>query len=100
MDINKLLSIKNKDFFDIKSFVIAFVIYSLISIWFADRIVNQDKKLDKLAQEVKILKSTYVYHKTHLMKLTKQSSILKKAEGFDLFLPLKPIKTIVLNYEH
>ena len=99
MDINKLFSIKNKDFFDIKSFVIAFAIYSLISIWFAHRIANQDKKLDKLAEEVKLLKSTYVYHKTDLMKLTKQSTVLKKAEGLGFFLPLKPIKNIVVNYE-
>ena len=97
MNLRSILSIKNKDFFAIRSFVFVFALYSIISIGFTYHIENQDRRLSQLSDEVKVLKVRYVNYKTHLMSLTKQSFLLKKAESFQLYRPTKAVKNIELE---
>ena len=97
---NKIFSIfRNRDLFDIKSFVIVFTIYSLISIWFSHMSTKQDEKIYLKQEEVKLLKSEYVISKTVLMETTKQSTLLNQAKRFHLYPPEKPITIINLTYE-
>ena len=103
MNIKKLLSIqtlKNKDFFDIRSFVLVFSIYSIISIACADRVYNQSVEIKILRQDLKSLKARYIATRTVLMNERKASKLLKKAEMFDFFPATNPSKVIYLNNEH
>ena len=103
MSIKKLLSIKNiknKDFFDIRSFVLVFSIYSLISISCADRVYNQSIKIKVLSQELKSLKTRYISTKTILMNERKASKLLEKAELFGFMPASNPSKVIYLNDEN
>ena len=103
MNIKKLLNIenlKNKDLFDIRSFVVVFSIYSIISIAFADVVYNQAQDIKKLNQEVKVLKAKYISVKTILMNEKKESKLLKKAELFGFNYPKNPSKIIYLSNEY
>ena len=103
MGIKKLFNIeklKNTDFFNIRRFVFLFLLFSLISISSADLAANQDKKINQLSHEVKVLKSKYVSTKTILMTKSKRSYLLKKAEKFNFFSSEKPLTTIYLKYEN
>ena len=85
MSIIKFLNIeklKNKDLFDIKSFVIVFSIYSLISIACADVVYQQDRKIKTLREDLIEFKAQYISVKTQLMSETKESALLTKAELF------------------
>ena len=103
MGIKKLFNIenlKNTDFFNIRRFVVLFIVFSLISICSADLVVNKDKKINQLYQEIKVLKSEYVSTKTILMTKSKRSYLLEKAEKFDFFPSQKPLTTIYSKYEN
>ena len=91
---------KNKDLFNIRSFIILFAIYSLISIWLAHSATRKDKTINSLVEEATILKSEYVGSKTILMHKTKRSNLLDKAESFAFYLPKKPITIIRKKYEN
>lgn len=100
MSIKKLLSIrqiKNKDFFDIRSFVLVFSIYSIISISCADKVYNQSVKIKTLRQDLKYLKARYISTRTVLMNERKASKLLKKAELFGFLPASNPSKVIYLN---
>ena len=102
MTLKNVLNIKilkKTGLFDIRAFVFVFMLYSLISIWSANSIATQDKKLDILFNEIKLLKSKYVSTKTILMDKTRQSNLLKRGEDFYFFQSNQPIKTISLEYE-
>tara|TARA_B100000427_G_scaffold187568_1_gene155960 strand:+ start:49 stop:360 length:312 start_codon:yes stop_codon:yes gene_type:complete len=103
MSITKLLSIrtiKNKDFFDIRSFVLVFSIYSIISIACADRVYNQSVEIKILRQELKSLKTRYISTRTVLMNERKASKLLRKAELFGFIPASNPPKVIYLNNEN
>tara|TARA_Y100001933_G_scaffold254784_1_gene296946 strand:+ start:154 stop:483 length:330 start_codon:yes stop_codon:yes gene_type:complete len=103
MSIAKFLNIeklKNKDLFDIKSFVIVFSIYSLISIACADVVYQQDRKIKTLREDLKEFKAQYISVKTQLMSETKESALLTKAELFGFVQPSKPTKIIYCNDEY
>ena len=85
--------------FDIRAFVLVFTIYSLISIWSANSIMKQDKEMNTLFNEIKVLKSKYVYTKTILMNKRKYSNLLQKGSEFNFLNPDKPIENIYLQYE-
>ena len=100
MSIKKLLNIrqiKNKDFFDIRSFVLVFSIYSIISISCADKVYNQSVKIKILRQDLKYLKARYISTRTVLMNERKASKLLKKAELFGFLPASNPSKVIYLN---
>tara|TARA_B100001113_G_scaffold330076_1_gene305408 strand:- start:486 stop:794 length:309 start_codon:yes stop_codon:yes gene_type:complete len=100
MSIKKLLNIrqiKNKDFFDIRSFVLVFSIYSIVSISCADKVYNQSVKIKILRQDLKYLKARYISTRTVLMNERKASKLLKKAELFGFFPATNPSKVIYLN---
>jgi len=103
MSIKKLLNIrqiKNKDFFDIRSFVLVFSIYSIISISCADKVYNQSVKIKILRQDLKSLKAKYISTRTVLMNERKASKLLKKAELFGFLPASNPSKVIYLNNEY
>ena len=103
MSIIKFLNIeklKNKDLFDIKSFVIVFSIYSLISIACADVVYQQDRKIKTLREDLIEFKAQYISVKTQLMSETKESALLTKAELFGFIQPSKPTKIIYYNDEY
>jgi len=103
MGIGSLLNIKsfkNKDLFDIRSFIIVFSIYSIISIWSADSVYKKAIIIKDLKDEVKLLKSEYVYKKTILMTRSRRSYLLKKAETFGFSQSMKPLTTIYLEDEY
>ena len=103
MGVKKLFNIenlKNTDFFNIRRFVVLFLLFSLISISSADLVENKDKKINQLSQEIKVLKSEYISTKTILMTKSKRSYLLEKAEKFDFFPSQKPLTTIYLKYEN
>ena len=103
MSIKKLLSIsniKNKDLFDIRSFVLVFSIYSIISISCADRVYNQSLEIKILRQDLKVLKARYISTRTALMNERKESKLLEKAELFGFFPASNPPKIINLNNEN
>ena len=87
---------KNTDLFNIRSFIIVFVTYSLIMIWLASLSVNNDKKISLLVEKVKVLKSEYILSKTLLMNNTKHSVLLEKAKEFEFYSSDKPITIKVL----
>tara|TARA_B100001996_G_C18106848_1_gene379690 strand:- start:127 stop:435 length:309 start_codon:yes stop_codon:yes gene_type:complete len=100
MSIKKLLNIrqiKNQDFFDIRSFVLVFSIYSIVSISCADKVYNQSVKIKTLRQDLKYLKARYISTRTVLMNERKASKLLKKAEVFGFFPASNPSKVIYLN---
>ena len=100
MSIKKLLNIrqiKNKDFFDIRSFVLVFSIYSIVSISCADKVYNQSVKIKILRQDLKYLKARYISTRTVLMNERKASKLLKKAESFGFLPASNPSKVIYLN---
>tara|TARA_Y100000994_G_C15408802_1_gene324950 strand:- start:267 stop:575 length:309 start_codon:yes stop_codon:yes gene_type:complete len=100
MSIKKLLNIrqiKNKDFFDIRSFVLVFSIYSIVSISCADKVYNQSVKIKILRQDLKYLKARYISTRTVLMNERKASKLLKKAELFGFLPASNPSKVIYLN---
>ena len=103
MGISSLLNIKNlknKDLFDIRSFIVAFSIYSIISIWSADSVYKKAIIIKDLKDEVKLLKSEYVYKKTILMTRSRRSYLLKKAEIFGFSQSMTPLMTIYLKNEY
>ena len=103
MNFSKFLNIenlKNKDLFDIKSFVTVFAVYSLISIVCADIVYQKDIKIKKSREEVKALKAQYISIKTQLMSVSKESQLLQKAELFGFVAPTQPTKIINFNYEY
>tara|TARA_B100000427_G_C15328937_1_gene515922 strand:+ start:74 stop:385 length:312 start_codon:yes stop_codon:yes gene_type:complete len=103
MNIRNIISkkiLENTGLFDIRAFVLFFTIYSLISIWSANSMMEQDKKLDNLLNEIKVLKYQYVSTKTTLMNKSKYSNLLKKGLDFNFSQPNQPIQTIYLQYEH
>ena len=100
MSITKLLNIrqiKNQDFFDIRSFVLVFSIYSIVSISCADKVYNQSVKIKILRQDLKYLKARYISTRTVLMNERKASKLLKKAEVFGFLPASNPSKVIYLN---
>lgn len=97
--IDNLNIFQNKELFDIRSFVIVFTIYSLISIWLAHASYSKDQKISYLLNQANVLKSEYVLSKTILMTTTKQSNLLKRGESFGFFSPSKPVTTISFKYE-
>ncbi len=97
--IKSLSIFRNKDLFDIRSFVIVFTIYSLISIWLAHASARKDEKINFLLDNVKLLKSEYIHSRTVLMNQTKQSNLLEKGELFGFYPPSKPITIINLEHE-
>lgn len=103
MQFKKLLNIenlKNKDFFDIKSFVMVFSIYSIISISCSDRVYNQAKKTKQLTQDLKLVKAQYISTRTILMHEAKESKLLEKAALFEFSLPIKPLQIIYIKNEN
>tara|TARA_B100000965_G_C19476286_1_gene706424 strand:- start:614 stop:925 length:312 start_codon:yes stop_codon:yes gene_type:complete len=103
MSITKFLNIeklKNKDLFDIKSFVVLFSIYSLISIACADIVYQQDREIKTLREDLKEFKAQYISVKTQLMSETKESALLTKAELLGFMQPSKPTKIIYYNDEY
>ena len=103
MNIKKLLNIehlKNKDLFDIRSFVGVFTLYSIISISCSNLVYNQARDIKSLNQEVKVLKAKYISVKTILMNEKKESKLLKKAEFFGFYPPKNPSKIIYVSNEH
>ena len=98
--LKKLKGFNNRDLFDIKSFVIVFTIYSLISIWLANASVKKDKTLNSMIEKVEVLKSEYVISKTKIMSQTKYSKLLEKANSFEFYSPDKPITILSLEYEN
>ena len=103
MSIKKLLNIrqiKNQDFFDIRSFVLVFSIYSIISISCADKVYNQSVKIKILRQDLKSLKAKYISTRTVLMNERKASKLLKKAELFGFLPASNPSKVIYLKNEY
>ena len=94
MNLRNIRSIINKEFLDIRSFIIVFSLYSMISIGFAYHIEKLDRQLNNLSQEVKVLKVNYVNCKTSLMSLNKHSALLEKGEFFDLYPSNVPVKII------
>ncbi len=97
MDIIKLLNIeklKHTDLFRIRSFIVLFSIYSVISIWSADAVYQRAIKIKKLKDEVKLLKAEYVHVKSVLMYRTKQSQLLEQAEKFGFKQSHHPVKVI------
>ena len=97
---NKIFSIfRNRDLFDIKSFVFVFTTYSLISIWFSHMSTKQDEKIYLKQEQVKLLKAEYVISKTVLMETTKHSTLLNQAKRIHLYPPEKPLTIINLKYE-
>tara|TARA_Y100001968_G_C19032050_1_gene560309 strand:- start:46 stop:351 length:306 start_codon:yes stop_codon:yes gene_type:complete len=99
MDIKKFFSInnlKNKDLFDIRSFIIVFSIYSIISIWSADSVYKKAIVIKQLKEELQLLKSQHISTRTALMTSTKYSYLLKKGATFGLFEPEEPLKTLYL----
>ena len=91
--------LQNTGLFDIRAFVLFFTIYSLISIWSANSMLHQDKRLSAFLNEIKVLKYQYVSTKTTLMNKRKYSNLLKKGLDFNFSRPHKPIQTIYLQYE-
>ena len=91
--------LQHKDLFDIRSFVLVFSIYSLISIWFSDTVYNNARTLKNLKQDAKIIKSEYVSTRTRLMTIKKQSYLLQKANNFGLHPSEKLLTTFYLIYE-
>lgn len=103
MDIKQLLNIKNlknKDLFDIRSFVIVFSVYSLVSICSADVVYNKDRKIKNLRTKVETLKSEYVFVRTRLMSQSKESYLLKKGFDFGFSHSEKPAKIIYSGNEN
>tara|TARA_B000000475_G_C15889383_1_gene403828 strand:- start:130 stop:459 length:330 start_codon:yes stop_codon:yes gene_type:complete len=103
MSIAKFLNIeklKNKDLFDIKSFVIVFSIYSLISIACADIVYQKDRRIKNLREDLKEFKAQYISVKTQLMSETKESALLTKAELLGFMQSSQPTKIIYYNDEY
>ena len=97
--IYKLSIFKNTDLFQIKSFVVAFTIYSLISIWLSHASSNKDKNISELTENIKVLKSEYVSTKTVLMSYQKQSYLIKKANSMGFYSSIKKPKIIQFSNE-
>jgi len=89
-----------KDVFDIRSFIILFAVFSLVSIWSANMVYNNTRKITSLNKEVQNLKAEYVSTKTILMTKSKRSYLLKKAEFFGLYESKNPLKIIYLENEY
>ena len=107
LSIQKIFNFNNlqkdglfKDLFDIKSFVIVFTIFSLISIWSSDLVYNKTKKIKYLNKELENLKAEYVSTKTILMSKSKKSVLLQKGLQFGLSESEKPVKIMYLEYEN
>ena len=99
MEIKKFFSInslKNKDLFDIRSFILVFSIYSIISIWSSDSVYKKAIVIKQLKEERQLLKSQHISTRTVLMTSTKHSYLLKKGAEFGLFDPEEPLKTLYL----
>ena len=73
-----------KDLFDIKSFVILFTVFSFISIWSSEVVYKRTKELKKLNKDLEQLKSEYIFTRSVLMKQSKRSHLLNKANSFGL----------------
>ena len=107
LSIQKIFNFNNlqkdglfKDLFDIKSFVIVFTIFSLISIWSSDLVYNKTKKIKYLNKELEKLKAEYVSTKTILMSKSKKSVLLQKGSQFGLSESKNPVKIMYLEYEN
>ena len=101
MNIKSIITdkiLKKTGLFDIRSFIVVFAIYSLISIWSANFTADLDVQLDRLNKEEKLFKSEYVYTKTVLMNKRKYSNLLKRGLDFQFVQQQKPIQTIYLQY--
>mgnify|MGYP001315564789 CR=1 FL=1 len=103
MDIREYLSIKNiknADFISIRPFIIGFTFFSLISIWASDVVHANLKTIKTLKVTQKELKTEYIYKRTHVMKLTQRSQLLKRAQKFELSPPSKPLKKINISNDN
>ena len=103
MSITKLFNIeklKNKDLFDIRSFVVVFSIYSIISIACADAVYNNAAEIKQLRQEVKVLKASYISKRTTLMHERKESKLLRKAEFLGFSPSINPPQIIYISHDH
>ena len=103
MILKELLNIKNlknKDIFNIRSFIIAFSIYSLISIWSSDKIYTNSLEIQTLRANYKNIKQEYIDTRTILMTISRESYLLEKAEGFGLLKSTYPTHIIYLSDEY
>tara|TARA_B100000902_G_scaffold385273_1_gene426423 strand:- start:437 stop:760 length:324 start_codon:yes stop_codon:yes gene_type:complete len=107
MEFSKLINTKKlknndlfRDLFDVRSFVILFTIFSIISISCADLVYNKTSQIESLNKELQNLKSEYVATKTILMMKSKKSHLIDKAEKYGLFESKKPVKIIYLKNEY
>ena len=95
--INKL---KNKDIFHIRSFIIVFSIYSLISIWSSDSIYTNSVEIQALREKHKNIKQEYIDTRTILMTISRESYLLEKAKDFGLIKSKYPPHIIYLSDEY
>lgn len=103
MDIKDFLNIKhlkNNELLQIKPFVIGFTCFSLISIWASDSSYSNLKQIKNLKEDSQNLKNLHINKRTHVMKLTQRSYLLKKAQLFNLLPSSKPVNHINIDYEN
>ena len=99
-DLLNINNLKNKDIFNIRSFIIVFSIYSLISIWSSDTIYTNSLEIQTLREKYKNIKQEYIDTRTILMTISRESYLLEKAEGFGLIKSTYPPHIIYLSDEY
>ena len=99
-DLLNINNLKNKDIFNIRSFIIVFSIYSLISIWSSDAIYTNSLEIQTLREKQKNIKQEYIDTRTILMTISRESYLLEKAEGFGLIKSQHPPHIIYLSDEY
>ena len=90
---------KNSGLLNIRSFILLFTIYSLISVWLSSISSDKDKKINYLREISKKVKTEYISKRATLINLTNRTNLLDKAAEFDFFSPSEPITVIKLNDE-
>ncbi len=83
-DLLNITNLKNKDIFNIRSFIIVFSIYSLISVWSSDTIYTNSRHIQSLREKHKNIKQEYIDTRTFLMTISRESVLLDKADSFGL----------------